>query len=113
LGRQSWNRQSEKGFDDALNHFNRAKEIDSNFALAWAGLADTYWSAADANIAPTEARLKAKAAAQQALELDDELAEAHSANGAVNYVSEYQWGDSEKEFQRANQPKPNHSRAPW
>src|SRR5947209_4501578 len=113
LGRQSWNRQSEKGFDDALNHFNRAKEIDSNFALAWAGLADTYWGAADANIAPTEARLKAKAAAQQALELDDSLAEAHSALGAVNYVSEYQWADSEKEFQRAIQLKPNYAVAHW
>src|SRR5207244_2828507 len=113
LGRQSWNLQSEKGFDDALNHFNRAKEIDSNFALAWAGLADTYWAAADANIAPTEAWLKAKTAAQRALELDDSLAEAHSALGAVNYVSEYQWADSEKEFQRAIQLKPNYAPAHW
>src|SRR5207302_42318 len=111
LGRQSWNRRSEKGFDDALNHFNRAKEIDSNFALAWAGLADTYWAAADANIAPTEAWLKAKTAAQRALELDDSLAEAHSALGAVNYVSEFQWADSEKEFQRAIQLKPNYAPA--
>src|SRR5438093_3924637 len=113
LGRQSWNRQSEKGFDDALNHFNRAKEIDSNFALAWAGLADTYWAAADANIAPTEAWLKAKTAAQRALELDDSLAEAHSALGAVNYVSEFQWAHSEKEFQRAIKLKPNYAVAHW
>ena len=113
LGRQSWNRQSEKGFDDALNHFNRAKEIDPNFALAWAGLADTYWGAADANIAPTEARAKAKAAAQRALKLDDSLAEAHSALGAVNYVSEFQWAESEKEFQRAIQLKPNYAPAHW
>src|SRR5438477_3776471 len=96
LGRQSWNRQSEKSFDDALNHFNCAKEIDSNFALAWAGLADTYWAAADANIAPTEAWLKAKTAAQRALELDDSLAEAHTALAATDYAIEFQWAESER-----------------
>src|SRR5438128_1038913 len=79
LGRQSWLRQTENCFTDALDHFNRAKEIDPGFALAWAGIADVYWSAADANIAPIEAKTKAKAVAQRALELDDSLAEAHSA----------------------------------
>src|SRR5438270_2059680 len=43
-------------------------------------------SSADADIAPTEARAKAKAAAQRALELDDSLAEAHTALAAVNYA---------------------------
>ena len=113
LGRQSWNRQSEKGFDDALNHFSRAKEIDSNFALAWAGLADTYWGAADANISPTEARLKAKAAAQRALELDDSLGEAHTALAAMDNAIEFRWAESEKEFQRAIQLKPNYAVAHW
>src|SRR5437899_8645600 len=113
LGRQSWNRQSEKGFDDALNHFSRAKEIDSNFALAWAGLADTYWGAADANISPTEARLKAKAAGQRALELDDSLGEAHKAVAAMDNAIEFQCAESEKEFQRAIQLKPNYAVAHW
>lgn len=113
LGRQSWNRQSEKGFDDALNHFSRAKEIDSNFALAWAGLADTYWGAADANISPTAARSKAKTAAQRALELDDSLGEAHTALAAMDNAIEFRWAESEKEFQRAIQLKPNYAVAHW
>ncbi len=113
LGRQFWNRQSEKGFADALEHFNRAREIDPGFALAWAGVADVYWGAADADIAPTEARAKAKAAAQRALELDDSLAEAHTSLGAVNYVAEFQWAESEQEFQRAIQLKPNYAVAHW
>jgi len=113
LGRQFWNRQSEKGFADALEHFNRAREIDPGFALAWAGIADVYWAAADADIAPTEARGKAKAAAQRALELDDSLAEAHTALGSVNLAIEFQWADSEQEFQRAIQLKPNYAVAHW
>jgi adenylate cyclase len=113
LGRQSWFRQTEKGFDEALDHFNRAKEIDPGFGLAWAGIADVYWGAADASISPNEARLKAKAAAQRALALDDSLAEAHSALGAMDYVGEFQWSESEKEFQRAIQLKPNYAPAHW
>jgi tetratricopeptide (TPR) repeat protein len=113
LGRQSWNRQSEKGFAEALEHFNRAKEIDPGFALAWAGVADVYWASADADISPTEARGKAKAAAQRALELDDSLAEAHTALAAVNYAVEFQWAESEREFQRAIQLKPNYAAAHW
>jgi adenylate cyclase len=113
LGRQSWNRQTEKGFDEALEHFNRAKEIDPTFALAWAGIADAYWGAADADVAPMEARAKAKAAAQRALELDDSLAEAHTALAAMDYVIEFQWAESEREFRRAIQLKPNYAVAHW
>jgi adenylate cyclase len=113
VGRQSWNRQTEKGFADALEHFNRAKEIDPGFALAWAGLADVYWASSDAQIAPTEARAKAKAAAKRALELDDSLAEAHTALAATLYSVEFQWEEAEREFQRAIQLKPNYALAHW
>src|SRR5437016_12966868 len=113
LGRQSWNRQTEKGFAEALEHFNRAKEIDSTFALAWAGIADVYWGATDAFVAPREAGAKAKAAAQRALELDDPLAEAHNALGAVNDVVEFQWAKSENQFQSAIRLKPNYAVSHW
>jgi TolB-like protein len=113
LGRQAWNRQTEKGWAEALGHFNLAKEIDPNFALAWAGVADVYWSSADADIAPTEARVKAKAAAQRALELDDSLAEAHMALAAVKFLVEYERAESELEFQRAIRLKPSYAVAHW
>jgi len=112
-GRQAWNRQTEKSFDEALQHFNQAKEIDSGFALAWAGMADVYWASSDAQIAPTQARVKAKAAAQRALELDDSLAEAHTALAAMNCAVEFQWAESEREFQRALQLKPNYALGHW
>src|SRR5262249_28978070 len=113
LGRQAWFRETEKGFNEALDHFNRAKEVDPGFALAWAGIADTYWDGADANISPKEAGAKAKAAVQGALELDDSLAEAHAALGAVYYVAEFKWAESEQEFKRAIQLKPNYGTAHW
>jgi tetratricopeptide (TPR) repeat protein len=112
LGRQAWNRQNEKGLNEALEHFNRAKEVDPELALAWAGLADVYWSAADANIPAREARLKAKAAADRALQLDDSLAEAHTAEGAIA-INDFRWADSEREFHRAIELNPNYAIAHW
>lgn len=113
LGREAWNRQSEKGFEEAFNHFNRAKEIDPSFAFAWAGLADTYWVASDLTIAPAEAKAKAKAAAKRALELDNSLAEAHVALATVKFQVDYDWAGSEQEFQRAIELKPNLASAHW
>ena len=66
LGRQSWNRQTENGFAEALEHFNRAKDIDPGFALAWAVVADCYWAPAAAASARTEPRASAKAAPRRA-----------------------------------------------
>jgi adenylate cyclase len=113
LGRQAWNHQTEKGLAEALGHFNQAKDIDPNFALAWAGVADVYWSATDAFVVPTEAGARAKAAAQRALELDDSLAEAHMALAAEKCLVEFQWAESEKQFQRAIRLKPNYAVAHW
>jgi serine/threonine-protein kinase len=112
LGRQSWNRQSEKGLAEALEHFNRAKEIDPGFALAWAGVAQYYWGAAP-DIVPPEDMVKGKAAARRAVELDDSLAEAHTALAMLNYAVDYEWGESEREFQRAIRLNSNYAAAHW
>ena len=112
LGRQAWNRQNEKGLDEASKHFNRAKEVDPEFALAWAGLADVYWSVADANIPAREAGLKAKACADRALQLDDSLAEAHTSEGAIA-ANDFRWAESEKEYHRAIELNPNYAIAHW
>ncbi|HSP61624.1 MAG TPA: adenylate/guanylate cyclase domain-containing protein, partial [Pyrinomonadaceae bacterium] len=112
LGRQSWLRQTEKGSDEAFLHFNRAKEIDPGFAPAWAGLAVAYWSAADSQISSTEARIKTRAAAERAVELEDSLAEGHTAL-AMDLVFEFQWTKAEQEFQRSLQLKPNDAIAHW
>jgi len=69
------------GHTKALEHLNRAIAIDPTYALAYAGIADAYTTADDWLLPPSEALSKAKAAADKALALDNELAEAWSARG--------------------------------
>ena len=79
-GRYLWNRRTGKNLKKALTYFQQATEKDPNYALGYAGIADTYavmpaYSAGS----PQECLPRAQAAAQRALELDDMLAEAHAS----------------------------------
>ncbi len=100
-GRYYGDRVSEEGIKKALPLFEQAIQKDPRFALAYAGMADTYVAAADAFIAPREAFSKAKEAALKAIELDDTLAEAHASLGLVHYHYDWDWAAAEKEFKRA------------
>src|SRR5205814_509122 len=80
-GRHHWNRKL-TGVKSAVRFFERAIERDPTFALAYAGLADSYsvmgsWESGELD--PRAAFPKAEAAARRALELDGELAEAHAS----------------------------------
>ncbi|CAN5439571.1 hypothetical protein BH10ACI2_BH10ACI2_08060 [soil metagenome] len=72
---------SPEGHKKALEHLNKAIEIDPTYALAFAGLADAYTTASDGLLPPREALTKAKAASQKAIDLDAKLAEAWAAHG--------------------------------
>jgi serine/threonine protein kinase len=72
---------SADGHKKALEHLNKAIEIDPTYALAYAGIADAYTTVSDWFMSPREALSKAKAAANKSLELDDQLAEAYAARG--------------------------------
>lgn len=72
---------SAEGHKKALEHLNKAIEIDPTYALAYAGVADAYTTVSDWLLPPSEALSKAKAAAQKALELDNDLPEAWAARG--------------------------------
>jgi len=68
----------------AAEYFNQALAIDPNFAVAYGGLGDVYGaSSTNGWISPREGYPKAKIAVRRALELDDTLAEAHTASGAI------------------------------
>lgn len=69
------------GHKKALEHLNKAIDIDPTYALAFAGIADAYTTASDTFLPPHDALSKAKAAAQKAIDLDDQLAEAWAARG--------------------------------
>lgn len=77
--------------------------MDPNYALAYAGLADSY------NVLTKDAYPKAKSAALKALEIDDTLAEAHTSLAYALYRYDWNWPAAEREFKRAIELKPNYA----
>src|SRR6266487_2101817 len=102
---------TEDNFKKALGFYQQAIEKDPRFALAYAGEADTYVVAADVFIAPREAFSKAKEGALKAIELEDNLAEAHASLGSVHFHYDWDWVAAEKEFKRALTLNPQSARA--
>ena len=101
-GRFQWNLRTETGLRHAIELFGRAIEKDRTFALAFCGIADAWAQIGWLEFsAPTEAFPKAREAAEQALAIDDHLAEAHASLGFVRFLYERDWGAAAKEFQRA------------
>jgi eukaryotic-like serine/threonine-protein kinase len=89
------------GVDKGLDYFHQAIAADPNYAQAYQGLADYYGVIDDVFVPSRDSEPKQKAAALKALELDDHLAEAHVALGAVLFWYDYDWPGAEKEFRRA------------
>src|SRR6185503_3272472 len=111
-GRYYWNKRTAEGFEKALECFEEAIARDSNYALAYAGLADTHNTRGSYSIVPPkEAFPLAKAAADKALELDDRLAEAHNSRAFLLYMFDWNWSTANEEFQRALELNPDYATA--
>ena len=80
-GRYFWNKYSKEWVLKAIEVFKQAIAIDSNYALAYCGLADAYFRLSNVHFPPREVLPKAKEAALRAVEIDENLAEAHSSLG--------------------------------
>jgi len=106
-GRYHWAKASQDGMKRAFDCFNQAIDKDPAYALAYAGLADTYTFYAGAYVPYPEALPKARAAARKAVELDDHLAEAHLTMAGIHFYTDYDWPAAEKAFKRAIDLKPN------
>jgi TolB-like protein/tetratricopeptide (TPR) repeat protein len=111
-GRHHFNRMAEEGLKKAIAHFQQAIRKDSNFALAYAGLADCYSiSGLYSLLPPREMMPKAKEAALNALRIDDTLAEAHASLAGILKGYEWDWAAAEKEYRRALELNPNYATA--
>ncbi|MEP6787191.1 MAG: tetratricopeptide repeat protein [Acidobacteriota bacterium] len=108
-GRYFWNKFTPADQQKASEYFNQAIASDPGYALAYAGLADTYGSSATNGwIPPTEGYQKGKAAAKKALEIDEGLAEAHVSFGAMSMFFDFDWQTAEREYKRALELNPNY-----
>ena len=109
-GRFFYNQRTAEAYDDAIACYEKAIEIDPNYALAYAGLADIYnLLPIYDGFAPREYFPKAKAAALKALYIDGDLAEAHSALGLAILHFDWNWSGAEVSFQNAIKLDPNYA----
>ena len=101
-GRFAWTRQNEPGLVAAVDFYERAIARDPRYALAYAGLADSYAVMGVFGIrAPHEVFPKARQAVERALSIDPDLAAAHSALGHIKVQFEHDWDGAAKEYARA------------
>ena len=111
-GRFFWNKRSEEGLKTAIRYFEQAIEKDPHYALAWAGIADSYSLLGEfGNIPRKELYPKAEAAVKKALEIDNRLAEVHTSLASLLMLSKWDWANSEKEFKLALELNPNYATA--
>jgi TolB-like protein/DNA-binding winged helix-turn-helix (wHTH) protein/Flp pilus assembly protein TadD len=111
-GRYFWNMRTEEGVHRGIDYFQQAITEDPHYALAYAGLADSYLVLAGYRfVSPNEVLPLAKTAALKALELDDSLAEAHAPLGALKVEYDLDLPGAEKELRRAIELNPNYATA--
>ena len=103
------NKKTADGLKKSIEKFQQAIEKDPNYALAWAGLAESYSGLPiRAKTPPQDSYQAAKAAAMRALEIDDTIAEAHASLANVKYSYDWDWSGAEGEFKRAIELNPNY-----
>jgi TolB-like protein/DNA-binding winged helix-turn-helix (wHTH) protein/tetratricopeptide (TPR) repeat protein len=105
-GRYFWNKRTDASVRKSIDYFQQAIQRDPNYALAYAAVAEAYVIGGD--LSPAESCSKARAAARTALQMDEGLAEAHTAL-AICLLRDWDWAGAEKEFQRAIALNPNYA----
>jgi tetratricopeptide (TPR) repeat protein len=107
------NKRTEENLGKAIEYFQSAIRQDPAYASAYAALADCYnvqGQVMFSVLQPTEARRRAEEAAEKALALDAELAEAHAALGSINHLN-WNWAAAEQQLKRAIELNPNYANA--
>jgi len=111
LGKQGLAKLDKASLDEAVGHFQHAVELDSNFALAYVGLADTYaWLSEKSDQPPEEMLAKAQSAVNNALALDDRLGEAYNSIAGIKQgLNDYE--GAEVAYRRALELNPSYATA--
>ena len=102
IGRHYWNQRTIQSYQQAIESYKKALDLDSSYALAYAALADCYILLGEqGGIPQIEAGLLAKEFINTALRLNANLAEAHASNGTWKLGFEWNWTEAETEFKKA------------
>jgi serine/threonine-protein kinase len=112
-GRFHWNKRTSVGLDQAMDYYRRAIEIDPDYGMAYAGLAETQilkgtWGV---GLRPEEVYPVARDMALKALDIDPDLAAAHTVLGAVAHEHDWDWVEAETQLLRAIELNPNYATA--
>jgi len=106
LGRYHFSKATQAGWSDAIQAFNQAIQLDPGYALAYCGLADNYGFLGGSFMPGKEAWAKEKDAAQKAVSLDPNLADAHLSL-ALALACDFDWPGMDREMKRALELNPN------
>jgi eukaryotic-like serine/threonine-protein kinase len=111
-GRQQWAGRTQQGLKKSIELFQQAIAADPNYALAYAGLADTYNVAPsyDIGIGSKQALALSDDASRKAVQLDGSLSETHNSR-AASLSDAWRWSEAEAEFRRAIEINPNNAHA--
>lgn len=100
-----WNQFTSESVIKGLQSFEHAIELDPEFGLAYAGLANAYFAialgASPSDLSPAEAFPYAKELAEKALEIDDTITDAYATLGSVNFWYDWDWAAAEEHFEKA------------
>jgi len=113
-GLYSMNKRGQSDLEKSTVYFERAVQLDPDYALAYVGLADSYalrGSVMYMALAPRDAMPKSKSAALRALQIDSNLGEAYATLAYVEKFYDWDWAKSEEDFKRAIALKPNYPSA--
>lgn len=111
-GRFYWNKRTAESLKTSIEYFESAIRLDAKYALAYSGLADAYIVLGlYGRYSPVEVMPKALQAAAQALQIDEQLPEAHISLGCTKAVYEWKWQEAEEQFKRGIELKPEYAGA--
>jgi len=109
-GRFHWNKRTAEGLNKGIEYFKQAIVRDSDFALCYAGLADSYNMLPGYSLAsPKDSFPQAKEAARTALKIDNTLADAHTALAFALMHYDWNWSEAEREFKLAIELNPKYA----
>jgi adenylate cyclase len=109
-GQYFWKKRNEEGLKSAIKYFEKALELDPDYALAWAGLADAYSLMGEyGKMSRREFFPKHMVAVKKAIEIDKYLGEAHISLAISLMLNEWDWKNSEKEFKMGIELSPGYA----